>query len=219
MIKIGDSLTLELKNRDKIEKYKCKLVERKGQQLYIDYPINVGTNKTAFFIDGTQIKCSFVKKDGTVYSFEAEVVGRIKQNIPMMILSYPGDELLMKIQRRQYVRIETPVDVAVHPNNFEFKPFVTVTDDISAGGAALIVSKDLKFEIGFTVTTWMVFPMKNGEYHYFYFHAKVVRIIPLDERRNKVSLEFKDVDSHQRQILLRFCFDRQVALKKKGLLE
>lgn len=219
MLKIGDPLTLELKNRDKVEKYKCKLAERKGTHLYIDYPINIMTSKTAFFIDGTQLKCSFVMKDGTVYSFETEVIGRIKQNIPMMILSYPGDELLMKIQRRQYVRIETSVDVAIHPLEGELKPFVTVTDDISAGGAAIIVPSELNLYNGLMVQAWMVFPMQNGEYHYFCFQAKVVRVIPLDGKRNKVSLEFNGVDSHQRQILLRFCFDRQVAMKKKGLLE
>jgi c-di-GMP-binding flagellar brake protein YcgR len=218
MLKIGDVLTLELKYSDKDEKFKCKLVERGGPHLYIDYPINIETNRTAFFIDGTQLKCSFVH-DNSVYWFETEVVGRVKQNIPMIMLSYPGDDQLMKIQRRQYVRVETPVDVAVHPANFEFSPFVTITDDISAGGAAILISNRLTVNPGQLIHTWLVLPMQNGEYHYLKLVAKVVRVIPGENGRNKASLEFVEVDSHHRQLLLRFCFDRQVVMRKKGLLE
>lgn len=217
MMNIGDQLTLELKYSDRFEKYKCKLVERKDHQLYIDYPINLETKKTAFFIDGTQLKCSFVSRDNSVYLFESEVMGRIKQNIPMIVLSYPGDEQLIKIQRRQYVRVETSIDVAVHPTNFEFEPFVTVTDDISAGGAAIITPKNLKLQPNQIIATWIVLPMHNGEYHYFKFQAKVVRIIMMDEFKNKVSLQFVELTPNERQVLLRFCFDRQVIMRKKGL--
>lgn len=214
---IGDQLTLELKYSDRFERYKCKLVERMDQKLYIDYPINIETKRTAFFIDGTQLKCSFISRDGSVYLFESEVMGRVKQNIPMIVLSYPGDEQLIKIQRRQYVRIETAVDVAVHPTNFEFEPFVTVTDDISAGGAAIITPVKLKLEPNQLISTWIVLPLQIGEYHYFKFQAKVVRVISMDEMRNKVSLQFVGLTPHERQVLLRFCFDRQVIMRKKGL--
>ncbi|WP_077213820.1 flagellar brake protein [Bacillus dakarensis] len=217
MINIGDVLTLEVKFSDKLEKYKCKLAERKGQHLYIDYPINLQTNKTAFLIDGTQLKCSFVDKTGSVYLFETEVLGRVKQNIPMLILSDPGSERYIKIQRRQYVRVETSVDIAVHPTSFEFKPFVTVTDDISAGGAAIITSNKINLNSGMKINCWLVLPMQNGEYHYQQFHSKIVRVIPLDERRNKVSIQFLEVSPNDRQMLLRFTFDRQLMIRKKGL--
>ncbi|WP_449620202.1 flagellar brake protein [Robertmurraya sp. Marseille-Q9965] len=217
MMKIGDLLTLELHYSDRVERYKCKLVERNGQQLYIDYPINMETKRTAFFLDGTQLKCSFIMQDGSVYLFESEVVGRVKQKIPMMMLTYPGDDQLIKIQRRQYVRVETAVDVAIHPTNSVFQPFVTVTDDISAGGAAIIVSKKQKLESGTLIDSWFVLPMQNGDFHYFKFEAKVVRNIPLDPNRYKTSLEFLNIEALERQVLLRFCFDRQLAMRRKGI--
>lgn len=217
MIKIGDVLILELKYSDKFEKYKCKLVEQKENQLYIDYPINTTTGKTAFLIDGTQLKCSFVANDGSVYLFESEILGRVKQNIPMLMLSYPGKEHLIKIQRRQYVRVETPVDIAIHPTNFEFKPLVTVTDDISAGGASVIASNDTKLKGGMSITCWIVLPMQNGDYHYLKLNSKVVRVAPLDQTRSKVSIQFLDLNPNERQLLLRFCFDRQLMMRKKGI--
>ncbi|MFE8702656.1 flagellar brake protein [Cytobacillus sp. FJAT-54145] len=217
MIKIGDVLILELKYSDKFEKYKCKVVEQKKNQLYIDYPINTTTGKTAFLIDGTQLKCSFVANDGSVYLFESEILGRVKQNIPMLLLSYPGKEHLIKIQRRQYVRVETSVDIAIHPTNFEFKPLVTVTDDISAGGASVIASIDTKLKGGIRITCWIVLPMQNGDYHYLKLNSKVVRVAPLDQTRSKVSIQFLDINPNERQLLLRFCFDRQLMMKKKGI--
>lgn len=219
MLNIGDSLTLELKYSDKHERFKCKIVERKGSYYYIDYPVNMETNKLAFFMDGTQLKCSFVGHDGSVYLFESEVMGRVKQNIPMVILNYPGDDNLVKLQRRQYVRVETAVDVAVHPENAKIKPFVTITDDISAGGMAIIVSNRLEIPEGLLLNTWLVLPMQSGEYHYLQLKSKAIRAFSLDGERNKISLQFTEVSPQDRQILLRFCFDRQVSMRKKGLLE
>lgn len=217
MIKIGDIITLELKYSDKFEKYRCKLVERKGDNLFIDYPVNNETNKTAFLIDGTQLKCTFLDSNGTVYLFESEVLGRIKQNIPMLKLSYPGEENLIKIQRRQFVRIETSIDIAIHSMEFEFPPFSAVTDDISAGGVAVITNSDTKLRQGMKICTWLVLTLQNGDYHYLKLESKVVRIIPLNKHSCKVSIQFVNTSPQDRQLLLRFCFDRQLALKKKGI--
>lgn len=214
MLKIGDVLSLELKESDKLEKYRCKLVEKKGQYIYIDYPVNTVTNKTAFFLDGTQIKCSFVDQDGAVYAFDSEILGRFKQKIPMLILSYPGKEHLIKIQRRQYVRIETSIDIAIHSPHSEFKPIVTVTDDFSAGGASVILPNSVGFRSGMEIDCWIVLPLQNGDYHYFTFPSKIVRIIPLDDNRSKISIQFLAITSQQRQTLLRFCFDRQLLMRR-----
>ncbi|SFA98265.1 MULTISPECIES: flagellar brake protein [unclassified Bacillus (in: firmicutes)] len=217
MINIGDVLTLEPKNSDQFEKYKTKMVERKGNDLYIDYPINLKTNKTVFLLDGTQLKVSFVGKDGSIYLFEAEIKGRVKQNIPMLVLSFPGIEHLIKIQRRQYVRVETAIDIAIHPLNLEFEPFTAITDDISAGGAAIIFPKETPLKAGMTVNSWYVLPMQNGEYHYIKVQCKVVRIIPFSDIKSKASLEFIDISGYERQLVLRLSFERQLANRNKGL--
>ena len=217
MINIGDVLILEPKYSDKLEKYKCKLVEKVGDKLYIDYPINMETNRTVFLMEGTQLKTTFISIDGSVYLFECEVLKRVKTNIPMIVLSYPGNEHLIKIQRRQFVRVETSVDTAVHPNNFEFQPFVTITEDISAGGAAIISKKPTKVKQNMIIYNWFALPMQNGEVHYVKLKSKVVRVIDFNDSHSIISVQFIDISAIERQLLLRFCFDRQLALKKKGL--
>lgn len=217
ILNIGDVIILELKNSEKLERYRCKLVERDENKLYIDYPINQETNKSAFLLDGTQLKGTFVVSDGSVYLFDGEIIGRVKKNIPMLILSYPGKEHLVKIQRRQYVRIETSVDAAIHPNDIEFKPFTVVTDDISAGGASFQTIRNDILKKGMVIQIFLVLTLQNGEYHYLKFKSKIIRTIPINEDRTKVSIQFIEVTSYERQLLLRFSFDRQVALKRKGL--
>ncbi|RBP89573.1 c-di-GMP-binding flagellar brake protein YcgR [Cytobacillus firmus] len=210
-------MLLELTYSEKSEKYKCKLVEREGNNLYIDYPIKQETNKTAFLLDGTQLKATFLAEDGTVYLFESEVMGRVKLKIPMMVLSYPGDEHLVKIQRRQFVRVETPVDVAIHPESNEFTPFVSITDDISAGGAAIIAQTSSSLKASMQIQTYLVLAMQNGDNYYLRLKSKVIRVSEPQNGKSFISVQFLEVSPRDRQLLLRFCFDRQLAMKKKGL--
>lgn len=218
MLNIGETVTLEPINNVDGEKYRCRVVEKKGDKLYIDYPINEQTGRTVFLIDGTQLKASFVGKDNTVYLFETGVIGRYKQTIPMIILTYPGKDGLVRIQRRQYVRIDTAIDVAVHPINKEFYPFVTVTSDISAGGALLILPKNSNVKAGLHIHTWFVLPLLSGEYSYLKLTSRVIRIVPGENgERDKASLELIEVKEHERQLLIKFCFERQLLSRKKGL--
>lgn len=217
MIKIGDNIILEHKTFDSYEQYKCKLVDRKGNDLYIDYPVNLATNRTVFLLEGTPLKANFVTDSGSSYTFQTEVKGRIKQTIPMVIISCPGKEHVIKIQRRQFVRVETAVDVAIHSVKGEFPPFTTVTDDISAGGSALLINKKSSLKQGMEILCWFALPMQNGEYEYRKFHGKIIRIIEGSGFMNKASVQFFDSSGTDRQVLLRFCFERQLEMKKKGL--
>ncbi len=219
LIQIGDVLTLELNSSENEEKFRCRLVDIRDNEFYIDYPISLTTNRAAFLLDGTQLKVTFVGNDGSsIYLFESEINGRVKKNIPMLILTYPGNNHLIKIQRRQYVRVETAVDIAIHPLEFEFAPITTITDDLSAGGSAVLIPKEVSIKTDMRILAWLVLIMQNGDYHYMKLQSRIVRIIPFSETRNKVSIQFLDVSNQERQLLLRFSFERQLEAKKKGLL-
>ncbi|MFE8695635.1 flagellar brake protein [Cytobacillus sp. FJAT-53684] len=217
MVNIGDVLILELSRSEKVEQYKCKIVERSGDKLFIDYPISLETKKTVFLLDGTQLKGNFVSDDGSVYLFECEVLRRVKQKIPMIVLSYPGNEHLVRIQRRQFVRVETSVDVAIHPIDAEFPPIISVTEDISAGGAAIISPYHSHLKPNMVIYNWFVLPMQNGEIHYLKLKGKIVRILERKDSKPVISIQFVETSYSDRQLLLRFCFDRQLAYKKKGI--
>ncbi len=218
VLKIGDAITLETKG-EKLERLKCKLVERKDNKLFIDYPINLDTGRTAFLIIGTELVASFVTNDN-VYRFQTEVTGRTKENIPMISLTYPGDHQLIRIQRRQFVRIDTNLDVAIHPIGSEFQAFTAVTSDISAGGTALLLPHTTNLKKDQEILIWFALPFHKDQMEYIRVKGKIIRLIPADhELYVKAPIQFININEETRQILLQFCFNQQIQLRRKGLVE
>ncbi|MDQ0219008.1 pilus assembly protein PilZ [Peribacillus cavernae] len=219
MIKIGDTLLIEPKFSLQSEQYKSMVVEISESSIFIDYPINTATGKIAFLLDGTQMKITFIAGNQDLYIFDTEVLGRVKAQIAMIQLSHPPIESYVKIQRRQFVRVETPVDTAVHPEAFEFEPFRAITDDISAGGAALRILKQISLQPHSNIFVWLALPLKSGEIGYLRLKSNVIRISEHTERFNKLSVQFIEMADANRQTLIRYIFERQVEMKKKGLID
>ncbi|NLY80682.1 MAG: glycosyltransferase [Lysinibacillus sp.] len=213
-IKIGTHLILEPTSSEKVEKFHCKVVEQKDHILYITYPVNNITKKTVYLIDGTQLRAIFQNEEKISFAFNTEVIGRINDRIPMIMLSLPSEEEeFIKIQRREFVRVNTPVDVAVEYLNHYYQ---FVTEDISAGGLALRLNTFPPFAEGDNVKLTIVLPYKNGEIKYVQTDAEVIRIF---EKKNQLfaSLQFTDTDDLDKQYIVRFCFERQLMLRKETI--
>lgn len=216
MLNIGDSLLFVLKD-DQTSKLKCKAVDLKDRVLYTDYPVFEKTGKTAFLLNGTHLEASFVGSDQNAYLFHTEVLGRCKDKIPMLTFKMPEAHELIRVQRREYVRIETAIDVALHSASQRFQPFVTTTIDISAGGAAVNLPGKQLIEQNEEVTAWFSLPFQKGTIEYVQIKAKMVRVIKSD-KKEIATLQFLDLTETDRKKLLQFCFDQQLLLKKKGTL-
>ncbi|WP_332649261.1 flagellar brake protein [Lysinibacillus sp. 54212] len=214
-LKIGTILLLEPTYTDRVERFRCKVVEGHDGVIYIDYPINIATKKTAFLMDGAQFRVTFNTESKDSYAFNTEVLGRKSGNIPMIMLAWPSEEELIKIQRREYVRVETPVDIAVESNN-QYHQFIA--DDISAGGVLLNLRSKVPFADGDTVKLTIVLPFINGDIHYVQTDAYVVRIFERDGR-TLASVQFTDTDDIDKQYIVRFCFERQLQIRKKEMNE
>ena len=212
-IKIGTMLILEPTYTERVERFRCKVVEQKDGVIYIDYPINTITKKTAFLIDGAQFRVTFNDESKQSFAFNTEVLGRKKGNIPMIMLTCPPDEEFIKIQRREFVRVETPVDVAVEYDN-RFTQLVA--DDISAGGVLLALQGAVNFKIGDEVRLTIVLPYTNKEIRYVQTDALVVTTF---ERNNRTLafVQFTDTDDIDKQYIVRFCLERQLQIRKKEL--
>ncbi|RLQ95079.1 flagellar brake protein [Falsibacillus albus] len=218
MLKIGSILNLEPNKTSPKEKFKCKVHDIQESKILIDYPVNLETDRTIFLLDGMQLTASFVNDDGSAFMFETEVLGRRKNTIPLIVLHFPGNEKLIKIQRRKFVRIETSVDVSVKLNfNGAFVEFTSITNDVSAGGCALILPRNHSVKKGMEGNIWLVLPMQSGDIHYLHLQCKVARIGE-ENHKQIASIQFENVPNHEQQILFRFCFDRQLSMKRKGVL-
>lgn len=214
-LKIGTSLTLEPTYTERIEKFRCKVVEQLDNTIFIDYPVNIATKKTAFLVDGAQFRATFTTESKHSFAFNTEVLGRKGGNVPMIMLSGPPPEEFIKIQRREYVRVETPVDIALE---YEGHFYQFVAEDISAGGTALHLKSPVGFQDGANVKLFIVLPFSNGDVQYVQTDAYIVRIFERDEMQI-ASVQFTDTDELDQQHVVRFCFERQLIIRKKELNE
>ncbi|KYG88951.1 glycosyltransferase [[Bacillus] sp. KCTC 13219] len=213
-LKIGTMLMLEPMYTERMEKFRCKVVEKDDDLIYVDYPINDFTKKTAFLLDGAQFHAVFYT-EGNSYSFTTKVMGRKNDRIPMVMLSCPPANEFTKIQRREFVRIETPIDVAVE---YDGTFYQFIAQDISAGGLSLCLTQPTNFKENDTVQLTVVLPFVNGEIKYVQTDARVVRIYE-ENGMQIASMQLTDTDDVDKQHIVRLCFERQLLQRKKELNE
>lgn len=207
---IGTVLTIEKDYTEESEKFKCRVVDIEGDDHFMmDYPINMATGKTAFFIDGTQLLVTFVDDYKMSYAFRTEVHSRINRTIPMLKLEYPGDKQLMKIQRREFVRVDTSLDVALQADATSLQ---LVSMDLSAGGLAVNMKDHDYFAPNEEVKLIIVLYFSKTEIKYVSCNARVVRNWE-SEKRRLTSFKFDEVDEKDRQHIIRYCFERQLELR------
>ncbi|WP_018922215.1 flagellar brake protein [Salsuginibacillus kocurii] len=224
MIDIGESIFLELP-ADKLrteenidaesQQYRSRLVDRANEQLMIDYPVHEKTGKQSFFLDGTEFVAWFVGKDQAVYSFNTEIISRKKGKIPMLVLKDPGKEHYFRTQRRNYVRVDTSLDVAVHPLQTQSSPFVTETIDISGGGMQIRLPKKHNIPKEGRLQAWIALHLPSGHIQYIQTECEIVRLFqkPSDPRE-RLSLKFIQIEEEDRQNIIRFCFEQQLLLRR-----
>ncbi|MFJ7933433.1 flagellar brake protein [Sporosarcina sp. NPDC096371] len=212
LLSIGTVIVIDTNLTADSEKYKSKVIDMGDGFVMIDYPTHTETGKTAFFLDGTQLLVSFIDHMKMSYAFRTEVSGRLNKGIPMLKLSYPGDEQLIKVQRRQFVRVETPIDIAVEKDG-HYSHYVA--EDISAGGTALNLPGKVPFDADEIVSLTIVLPYMNKEIKYVKLKARIIRLWEKDGRKI-ASLQFEDIGPIDSQSIIRFCFERQLQVRNRS---
>ncbi|MGL4523858.1 MAG: flagellar brake protein [Bacilli bacterium] len=224
MLSIGDTLHLQKEEGEIVTRYKCKVMNIDEKNIFTDYPVDEATGKICFFMTDQKFMGSFLTKTDKVnYTFMTFVVGRVKENnIPMLMLSRPSEEGLSKEQRREFVRVEAFLPVAVHPDvsiKGSFPQFTSQTIDLSAGGCAVITKKEKILTKNMQLMVYIAVPdEKKNEIYYMKINARVVRdAVPYTNRQFLVSIAFCDMNEAERQKLVRYSFARQLEARKKGL--
>lgn len=219
-MKIGTVLHLEIRDKKsgELQKYYCKVIDKNKNYLMIDYPIHIRTNKTSFFSKGTHLIVTYLEDGNVVYQFPSIIAAKVKLNVPALGIKIPNDDYIERIQRREYVRIDTTIDVAVHSTDHLFSPFVTVTTDISGGGMAIITAKNIPLEMGTKVDVWFPLIRRKNDYHYIYVQSEIVSIREGNSKNNVVSLKFTSIDNQDRQEIIWYCFEKQRESLQKELI-
>lgn len=216
---IGTLLTISLTDSETkiVTKYRCKIIDKNEHHLFIDYPINEETKRTARIAKDTYMQASYIGSDQSVYSFKTKVIAKVNVTIPALAVSIPNQTDIKRIQRREYVRIETAVDVSVHHTTGSFQPFTTVTVDISGGGMSIVLPVTCPLKKADMLDIWMILHMQKGEYQYIYSQSKVVRVIT-DKDIHTASIKFQTIPKQDQQVIIRYCFEKQRELRAKEMM-
>lgn len=218
LLKIGETLILEL-NEDnaEVKRYRCRIEDLKENEILIDYPIDEITGKTAVFFNGTLMMANYVKNN-RVFRFRTEFINRVPGNVPLMRLRYEGEESLEQIQRRDFVRVDASLDVAVHSPEGLFSPFVSLTSDIGGGGALVLLPEDPEISGETAVEVWLSLISTSNRNQYLKIKGIIARIFT-DKllHKKKASIKFLFDSEKDRQPIIRFCFEKQLESRKKLL--
>ncbi|MEH6945095.1 flagellar brake protein [Bacillus sp. JJ722] len=243
-MRVGDSLLLVPKFSSQPEQYRSNILEISDHSFFIEYPINISTHNVLSLIDGTQLKVSYTGVDGSIYEFDTVVIGRMTSPVPMIHLKYPdkvtygssGESKYMfdtdvlrrlkeknnsnnadAIKLREFVRVEVPVEVIASSKNSGFKSFQSITKDISAGGAAIYVSKKLVLHPDSIISAAFLLQMKSGKQETIEADCKVIRLVEQPElQKNVLAVQFINNKHEEQQLLIRFCFDKQLEFRNKA---
>lgn len=218
-MQIGTTLTLQKSAYlgQKQDKYKCKIIEMNDTYIIVDYPVSVRTGKTIFLKQGTTFFAFYMDKKNNVFQFKTQIDGKTKRTIPGLILALPGEENFRRIQRRQFIRVDAAVDVAVSSSTETFSAFTTVTTDISGGGVSVVIPSTISVRENERCDICLVLKTDADQYHYVRMKAEIIRIHNRENEIHTASLNFLDIDNNDRQHIIRFCFEKQREMRRKEL--
>ncbi|MGE5573684.1 MAG: flagellar brake protein [Bacteroidota bacterium] len=169
--------------------------------------------------EGDEVRVETVQEDA-VYKFKTIVEMVIVHPFPMLQLAKPDE--IVRDQRRRFARVNVSLPARYrcldHRARERVVPHKATATNVSGGGALIVTWQsrpDLK--VGSEVDVELELP--DGK-----VHAKgvVVRVSTgeTDEagRVQQIAVEFKDIDERQRDTLARYVLQRQLELRRRGLL-
>lgn len=221
-MKIGTTLTLKRHDfkEDHNMTFSCKLIDETEEYLIVTLPVEEKTRKTKVFINGTELLVSFIKENHAVYQFTSEVIKKAKTPHPALMITKPEKDSLKRIQRRQFVRVKTTLDMVVSSPESTFPPFKTVTVDISGGGLMMVVPQQVQLNTNDLLHISLFLPTDYDNSESLDLQGKVVRLSHSGDIE-RASVAFIDLPLRIEQQLIRYCFfiQRQERRKEIGNVE
>lgn len=156
-------------------------------------------------------------KHDSYYGFDATVVERKLQSVPLLIVQRPQIILYLG-QMREHVRISTVLPVRFRQlsgNSNDFSAYEAFTSNISAGGALLCT--DMPLQKGQKLWLELFIPQTEV----ICCQALIVRVFTAADSipRGRVGLKYMDIDEKDRDRMARYIFSKQREFIQKGLLE
>lgn len=189
--------------------YRTRIEEVGEKLLLVGAPFDNG--ELVPLREGTKVKLTFWDETA-VYSFEGKIMQRIAVPVPMFVLELP--DTVDKVQRRNYVRVP-----ALFPIMFRMVTREGLSDlyqatmiDLSGGGLRFSTRERVENKS----LLYIQISLPTGEIQ---SPVRVIRVEKIEDTKlYSVSTEFYEISERERDKIIRCVFDKQRAMRKKGLV-
>lgn len=215
LLQINQLVHVEIEdNKGVIHKYHSRVENLGDAEITLASPMK---KRTPVYVPaGTVLNVCFWDKI-SIYSFQTVGRSSVDRGMPLLLVKYPHK--VEKVQKREYVRVQANLSILLSYKDQEgvSKELWCQTRDISGGGIMLVASKPVDLYQGCDVR--MAFQL---EMNTIYLAGTVIRN-DLEEdadglERNILGIKFTNVNEKNRQHIIRYVFNRQIELRRKGLL-
>ena len=182
---------IEIYEDDKV--YKSRIQSVNDDEIYIDIPLH--NNEYLILNKSDDIHLIKYGNEGSVYELSCKVIDRkIEGNIRLYRLSEPYD--IKKIQRRNYVRVETIRGIKCFRKDEEFNALIL---DLSGGGMKIKSNK--KLEIDEEIVSFV--KTDDGK---FMVKGKIIRVEETSFNQYSLGIEFVDIEERTREKIIKLVF-------------
>jgi len=207
ILKVGQSVEIKEFGVEKPPKYRVKIHEIvSDEEVVIEVPI-VGNNALAMR-SGTFYNLVYFE-EASIYTQKVEVANRFLSGAVVCArLMFIGDP--KKFNRRQYFRLPVLLDGFSRGGRNKFTPMTTT--NLSAGGIRFVTLEkysadqyiQIKISVGDSILDLV---------------CKVVHCSLVQDsiRRYDVRAKFEQISSREEDLILKYLFEQQRAMKRKGL--
>ncbi|HIW33326.1 MAG TPA: PilZ domain-containing protein [Candidatus Paenibacillus intestinavium] len=214
--KVSQMMFFHLKTdevEDSLMEFKSRVADENEDSLFIEFPIETVTGKVKRLHVGDILSAHFITTTGVKHFFETHVTNVILGEFPLVELARPSQDNMTSIQRRNFFRVMTEVDIAVRDEKGQ--QLIFKTDDISGGGISFIIDRHIHFEAAEKLNCWVLLPHRNGTIEHSNFIGEVLRLKELETGRKIVMMKFDEIVETERQRIIRFLFEKQIELRER----
>jgi len=214
--KVNQLLFMQIASSDEEEaalEYKTRIADENETELFIEIPVQENTGKYKRLYLGDELSAYYMSEDGVKHYFNSHVLGYLEDVVRLIRIRKPEEDSITKIQRRHFLRVSTELELAVQLSSRV--RFIGLTDDVGGGGISFLCDGKWSMEQGTVLDCWLLIPYKNGSLEHAQFKAEVVRVKKLESGRNQVMVKFNTISDGERQKIIRYCFERQLEIRKK----
>lgn len=207
--------TIYVDRRGDSERGHARILDMNDTAFIIDVPMILDSSTTLTLEERAMIQVSYRAVDGSMCYFDSIVVGHEKMEyLPCIRIVRPKNRDITRIQRREFARIEVPIEVALLVIRGEGSPRLVTgrgtTKDISGGGLSFFSERKLPIEAGDTLTLKFAMMDENGISQSLSAKAVLIRHHEDDNGRDNYSVKFTEIIESAQQKIIQFVFRMQL---------